>query len=156
MTGSATWKDLRGTTERVAKAGPAAASRRTRGNRHADGIRGPLAWPRVPVMTTRSDDFDETALSALERVEHRLGRPLTMLQLAVEDVPSQDPAPWESDVALGRTFTGTGQDLPRVVIYRRPIEARSLGATELSDLIEQVVAEQVAAIIGIHPDDLRD
>lgn len=156
MTDSAAWKDLRSTPERGTETGPAAGSRSTRVSRHTEGIRGPLAWPPVPVMSTRSEDFDETALSALERVEHRLGRPLNMLQLAVEDVPGHDPAPWESDVALGRTFTGTGRDLPRVVIYRRPIEARALGAAELSDLVEQVVAEQVAAIIGIHPDDLRN
>lgn len=156
MTGYVAWKDLRSIPEQRTSAGPARSARRTRSNRHGQGIRGPLAWPAVPAMSTRSQDFDETALSALERLEHRLGRKLNMLELAVEDVPGHDPTPWESDVALGRTFTGTGRDLPRVVIYRRPIEARALGATELADLIEQVVAEQVAGIIGIHPDDLQD
>ena len=155
MTGDAAWTDLRSTAEPAAP-GSSRRSRPTRVGRHGDGIRGPLAWPRVPAMSTRSEDFDETALNALERVEHRLGRPLDMLQLAVEDVQAHDPTPWETEVALGRTFYGTGRDLPRVVIYRRPIEARALGVTEVADLIEQVVAEQVAGIIGIHPDDLQD
>lgn len=107
-------------------------------------------------MHTRSDDFDQTVLDALERVEQRIARPLDMVELAVEDVPRQDPAPWESDVALGRTFPGRSGAPARVVIYRRPIEARVLDHDELAELIEHVVTEQVAGVIGIHPDDLQD
>lgn len=155
MTGYAAWQDLRNTAAqggggRRSSPGPA-----SRGNRHGRGVRGPLAWPRVPAMGTRSQDFDETALMALERVEHRLGRPLDMLELAVEDVPAHDPPPWETDVALGRTFPGIGRAVSRVVVYRRPIEARASGVADLADLIEQVVAEQVAGIVGVHPDDLQ-
>ena len=157
MTGYAAWQDLRSNQKdagRAARAGE--AGRPSRSARHGRGIRGPLAWPRVPAMRTRAEEFDETVLSALERVERRLGRPLDMLEVAVEDVPTHDPAPWESDVALGRTFPGSGRATPRVVIYRRPIEARAVGEDELADLIEQIVAEQVAGVVGIHPDDLQD
>lgn len=107
-------------------------------------------------MHTRSDDFDRTVLDALERLEQRLHRSLDMVELAVEDVPRHDPVPWESDVALGRTFPGHAGALARVVIYRRPIEARAFDHDELAELIEHVVTEQVAGVIGIHPDDLQD
>lgn len=107
-------------------------------------------------MHTRSDDFDRTVLDALERVEQRIRRPLDMVELAVEDVPRQDLAPWESDIPLGRTFPGRSGGPARVVIYRRPIEARVLDHDELAELIEHVVTEQVAGVIGIHPDDLQD
>ncbi len=115
-----------------------------------------MAWPRVPAMQTRSEDFDRAVLESLERLEHRIKRPLDMLEVAVEDVPAHDPAPWESDVALGRSFPGHGGAVTRIVIYRRPIEARTFDRDELSELIDHVVAEQVADVIGIHPDDLQD
>lgn len=151
MTGYAAWQDLRSTPDRGAtRAG------RSRPDRHGRGVRGPLAWPRVPAMRTRAEEFDETVLAALERIEHRLGRPLDMLEVAVEDVPGHDPAPWESGMALGRTLPGAAKSTPRVVIYRRPIEARAFGSQELADLIERVVAEQVAGVVGVHPDDLQD
>ncbi len=152
MTGYAAWQDLRSSTvdariRRIRQGGR---------DRHGRGPRGPLAWPRVPAMRTRAEDFDESVLHALERVEARLRRPIDMLELAVEDVPTQDPTPWEAEVALGRTFPGRGRATPRVVIYRRPIEARAADEDELAELIEHVVAEQVAGIVGIHPDDLQD
>ena len=42
----------------------------------------------------------------------------------------------------------------RIVIYRRPIEARAHDQRELTALVQDVVVEQVAALLGMAPEDL--
>ncbi|NNG40207.1 metallopeptidase family protein [Flexivirga sp. ID2601S] len=127
-----------------------------RSDRHGRGVRGPLAWPPVPAMQSRSAQFDDVVLDAVETLERRLRRQLADIEFAVEDVPSTDPAPWEAQLALGRSFPAERGRPARVVLYRRPIESRAVTETELGDLVEDVLAEQVAHVIGIHPDDLED
>ena len=39
----------------------------------------------------------------------------------------------------------------RVVLYRRPLEVRSTDALDLGDLVSEVLAEQVGAILGESP-----
>ncbi len=107
-------------------------------------------------MHSRSARFDELVLDAIEHLEGRLGRSLDAIELAVEDVPPSDPAPWEAAVPLGRSFPATRSTSARIVVYRRPVESRAAGDAALALLVDDVVAEQVAAIIGIHPDDLKD
>ncbi len=123
-------------------------------DRRGRGPRGPLAWPAVPAMRSRSERFDEMVLDAAEHVEHRLGRSLDPLELASEDVPPSDPAPWESGVPLGRLFPAEGRTPPRVVVYRRPLETRVQDDRELAAMIAEVLAEQVAAMLGIEPEEL--
>lgn len=119
-------------------------------------MRGPLAWPRVPAMAPRSVRFDSHVLDAVEQLERRLERDLSGIEVAVEDVPPSDPAPWEQRVPLGRSFPAQGRHAPRVVVYRRPIESRAVSEPDLADLVDEVIAEQIAALIGLHPDDLQD
>ncbi|WP_130012075.1 metallopeptidase family protein [Serinicoccus sediminis] len=125
----------------------------TRRDRRGHGLRGPLARPGVPVMRTRRDRFDELVLDAVETLERRLDTTLG-LELAVEEVPPSDPAPWEHGVALGRLFPAE-RDVPaRLVVYRRPVVHRAADETELAALVTEVVVEQVARMLGRDPDDL--
>jgi predicted Zn-dependent protease with MMP-like domain len=133
----------------------AGAPFRSRRDRHDRGRRGPLAWPPVPVMTTRAEQFDELVLDAASRMEQRAGRAFGDVEFAVEDVPPSDPAPWEhSDVPLGRLFAAQGKMPARIVVYRRPVETRSTDPRELAALINDVVVEQVASLLGVDPRDL--
>lgn len=116
-------------------------------------MRGPLARPSVPVMTSRRDRFDGLVLDAVERVEDRLGRQLG-LELAVEEVPPSDPAPWEHGVALGRLFPADRTVPARLVLYRRPLVHRAADEDELAALVTEVVTEQVARMLGQDPEDL--
>ena len=125
-------------------------------DRHGRGFRGPLAWPPVPAMRSRSAQFDELVLDGVENLEGRLKRSLDDIEFAVEDVPSTDPPPWEADLALGRAHPAQRGRAARVVLYRRPIESRAAEDADLTDLVWEVLAEQVAHVIGIHPDDLED
>jgi predicted Zn-dependent protease with MMP-like domain len=106
-------------------------------------------------MATRAETFDELVLDAAGRMEHHAGKALADLEFAVEDVPPSDPAPWESsDVPLGRLFAAQGKMPARIVVYRRPVETRTNDARELAALINDVVVEQVASLLGIDPHDL--
>jgi len=106
-------------------------------------------------MTTRAEQFDELVLDAASRMEHHAGAALGNLEFAVEDVPPSDPAPWESsDVPLGRLFAAQGKLPARLVLYRRPVETRTTDSRELAALINDVVVEQVAALLGVDPRDL--
>jgi len=114
-----------------------------------------MAWPPVPAMATRAEAFDELVLDAASRMEQRAGSALGDVQFAVEDVPPSDPAPWESsDVPLGRLFAAQGKMPARIVVYRRPVETRTTDARELAALINDVVVEQVASLLGGNPRDL--
>ena len=106
-------------------------------------------------MRTRAERFDDLVLDAASRLEERLGRSFGDVEFAVEDVPPSDPAPWESaDVALGRLFAARGRMPARIVIYRRPVETRADDARELAILVNEVVVEQVAAMLGVDPTEL--
>ncbi|MGO0575123.1 metallopeptidase family protein [Ornithinimicrobium panacihumi] len=125
----------------------------SRRDRHGRGMRGPLAWPPLPAMISRGARFDEMVLDAAETVERRLGQPLG-IELAVEDVPPSDPAPWEHGVPLGRLFPAERSLPARLVVYRRPITQRALDDADLAAVIYEVVAEQVARMLGRDPEDL--
>lgn len=107
-------------------------------------------------MRSSRDTFDELVLDALERVEGRLGRSLDPLEIAVEDIPPSDPAAWEQAVPLGRLFPAQARTAPRLVVYRRPVISRVGHEDELRALVEAVVIEQVASLLGLDPDDLED
>jgi len=131
------------------------ASFRPRRDRHGRGLRGPLAWPPVPAMATRAQRFDELVLDVASRMEHHAGPALGGLEFAVEDVPPSDPAPWESsEVPLGRLFAAQGKMPARIVVYRRPVETRTNDPRELAVLINDIVVEQVAALLGVDPREL--
>ncbi len=124
-------------------------------DRHGRGPRGPLAWPPVPAMETRLERFDDLVLDAADRLRPHLGSRYAALEFAVEDVPPQDPAPWEEQVAaLGRLHRGDPGRPNRVVVYRRPVEARAQDEDDLADLVREVVTEQVAALLGVPPHEL--
>jgi predicted Zn-dependent protease with MMP-like domain len=107
-------------------------------------------------------------LEALEPIEERWHAELDRLDVAVDDVPEVtdcDPTTvtWGSDVVedgnvpLAR-LVPAGVDrtgLPtraRIVLYRRPLETRAQDGGDLSDLVHEVLVEQVANYLGLDPD----
>ena len=127
---------------------------------------------RVPAAQTRGERFDDLVLDAVEELEHRWARELEGVEFAVEDVPAvplgSDPA-LDDDVLVDDTAGGAvplgrllpaGVDssgrptAPRVVVYRRPLEARASDRTELADLVHDVVVDQVARLLQLDPDEV--
>jgi predicted Zn-dependent protease with MMP-like domain len=122
----------------------------------------------VPVFKNRAQRFDEMVLEALEPLEERWGDELTELDLAVDMVPeidktNPDETSWPPEVVedLGvplAQLVPAGVDrrgLPtraRIVLYRRPLEARSQDGIDLVELLQDVLIEQIACYLGIEPD----
>lgn len=134
-----------------------ARSRRHRRDRHGRGLPGPLLPPTLPGWRTRAEQFDELVAREASDLARR-HETVSRMQFAVEDVPPSDPSPWEHGVVLGRGFEAdAAAGLPaRVVVYRRPVCARAGDAAELAELVRAVVVEQVASMLGLHPEDLED
>jgi predicted Zn-dependent protease with MMP-like domain len=106
-------------------------------------------------MRTRAERFDDLVLDAAARLEQRIGKDLGDVEFAVEDVPPSDPSPWEAlDITLGRLFAARGRMPARIVIYRRPVETRVEDPGDLTALVNEVVVEQVAAMLGVDPAEL--
>jgi predicted Zn-dependent protease with MMP-like domain len=40
----------------------------------------------------------------------------------------------------------------RIVLYRRPLEARARDGADMTDLLHEVLVEQIAAYLGLDPD----
>jgi predicted Zn-dependent protease with MMP-like domain len=137
--------------------------RKVRRDRHGRGLRGPLYPATLPAAVSRAERFDSLVLEALEPIEARWRHELTKLDVAVDDVP---------EVAAGRPADGVLHDgtvplsrlvpagvdragLPtraRIVLYRRPLEARAKEPAELAELVHDVLIEQVAGYLGVEPD----
>ena len=126
-----------------------------RRDRRGRGIRGPLLPPSAPASRTRAEKFDDVVVDVIERVERSWARQLRGTEFAVEDVPPSDPAPWEEGtVPLGRCFPAESGQPARVVVYRRPLEARAFDAEDLEDLVRDVVVEQVAHLLARSPEEI--
>jgi hypothetical protein len=106
-------------------------------------------------MTSRAERFDDLVLDVASRLERSWGRPFPTMQLAVEEVPPSDPAPWEHrQVPLGRMFPATATAPYQVVVYRRPIVTRCRDEADLAELVASVVTEQIAGVLGVTPEQL--
>ncbi|KEI43233.1 hypothetical protein GU90_17365 [Saccharopolyspora rectivirgula] len=117
---------------------------------------------------SRSERFDAMVLEALEPIEQRWHAELTQLDVAVDEVPEVETASpenlvWDDDVVVDANvplarLVPAGVDrrgLPtraRIVLYRRPLEARARDGTDMADLLHDVLVEQVAAYLGLDPD----
>lgn len=142
-----------------------------RRDRRGRGVRGPLYPATLPVARTRAERFDAAVLEALEPIEQRWRDQLTQLDIAVDDVPAlaatkADDLLWGDDVVADGKIplaqvvpAGVDrQGLPtrsRIMLYRRPLEARARNGADLADLLHEVLVEQVAAYLGLDPDSVE-
>lgn len=127
---------------------------------------------RVPAAQTRGERFDDLVLDAVEDLEQRWARELEGVEFAVEDVPAvprDGEAAYDEDVVADDTAGGSvplgrllpaavdarGQrTAPRIVVYRRPLEARAADRGDLADLVHDVVVDQVARLLHLDPDEV--
>ena len=98
-------------------------------------------------------------LDAVEHLEGRWEAELARIEFAVEPVPGIGTEPVRGEelagddgVPLARLVPASGGVPSRVVLYRRPIEARAPERAELADLVHDVVVEQVARLLGVEPE----
>ena len=123
-----------------------------RRDRHGRGLRGPLAPAGVPLSRTRAQHFDDLVLDAVSRLESRWEQQLAGVEFAVEEVPPAGPQAGGDVVPLARTQPAADGKPARIVVYRRPAQARAEGEEELAALVFDVVVEEVARLLGIDPE----
>jgi predicted Zn-dependent protease with MMP-like domain len=139
--------------------------RRPNRDRHGRGLRGSLYPSTLPAASTRAERFDALVLAALEPIEARWRTELTKLDVAVDDVP--DVRGDEDNIAAEGTLTDAGVPLARlvpagvdrrgqptkarIVLFRRPLEARARDGADLADLVHHVLVDQVANYLGVDP-----
>jgi hypothetical protein len=89
----------------------------------------------------------------------RWGDELGGLEAVVEDVPPELAT--DEGVVVDRTAGGAvplaravrGTPV-RLVVYRRPLELRAQDASDLEELVHDVVVEAVAELLGRDPDEV--
>jgi predicted Zn-dependent protease with MMP-like domain len=111
--------------------------------------------PDVPLRRTKADAFDEVVLDALEQLELRWAEQLDQIDVAVEAVPPDDEPSADGDpVALSRAEPAQTGRPGRIVLYRRPLEARGRDADDLADLVLDVVVHELARLLDRTPEEI--
>ncbi|MCL9757662.1 metallopeptidase family protein [Frankia sp. AiPa1] len=126
---------------------------RRRRDRRGRGVRGMLLPSDVPAYATRGDRFDDFVLDAVEHLDHRWSAELADVEFAVEDVPPIAVGDEEIPLARFQPATGKGRSATpqRIVVYRRPIEARTVDNEELAELVLDAIIHEVAEMMGVDP-----
>jgi predicted Zn-dependent protease with MMP-like domain len=115
----------------------------------------------VPLYRTRSQQFDDMVLDAVARLEPRWEAELAGVEFAVQEVPEPEELVDDSvPLPLARTVPASSEPgnparpatPARIVVYRRPLMARSESDGELSDLVFDVIVEEFAGFLGLDPD----
>ena len=118
---------------------------RRRRDRRGRGLRGSLLPGDLPGARSRSEQFDELVLDAVNRVSRLWGSQLQAVDVVVEDVP-----PAEADgVPLSLAEPASLDEPARIVVYRRPVESRAKGQRAREDLVHEVVVQAVAELLGL-------
>lgn len=141
-------------------------------DRHGRGLRGRLLPPYtvlggrrvdLPAWQSRTDRFDDVVRGAFADIEQHWARELADVELAVEDVPPTGdvgPEGLVTDetaggaVPLGRALTAEDGRPARLVVYRRPVEARAEDLADLADLVHDVLVDAVAQLLGRDADEI--
>ncbi len=129
-------------------------------DRRGRGLRGPMALPgplspRAPaVRPSRRDEFDDLVLSLVDRLSGRWQAELGVVEFGTEDVP-QLPDDWTDEpVPFGSLIRGGPAGRHRIVLFRRPIELRAKTRLERAALVNEVLVEHIADLLGRDPSEI--
>ena len=90
-------------------------------------------------------------LSLVERLSSRWASAWGNVEFGTEDVPEL-PDDWTDEpVPFGSLVRGTGATPHRIVLFRRPIELRTASRGEKASLVNEVLVEHVADLLGRDP-----
>jgi hypothetical protein len=124
-----------------------------RRDRHGRGLRGPLAPPTSPATVPRADAFGDLVVTAVDRLEPRWGPRLAAVDVEIREAPDVGPEVVEVPLAAHRAPRGQ-RPTAVLVVYRRPVELRAPDHLSRIDLVRDLVAEQLAELLGISPSEL--
>ncbi|QGU03911.1 hypothetical protein CETAM_03155 [Corynebacterium comes] len=143
---------------------------RTFRDRHGRGLRGPLLPMDAPRFRTRAESFDVAVLEAYAPIQHTYPEQLANLDIAVDTVPRMrlradmtvlpDEIVADGPVPLGRLIPAgvdpQGQPTrARLVLFRMPIEQRTVNNREREDLLATILTALVAQFLNVDPGDIN-
>ncbi|APT84185.1 metallopeptidase family protein [Corynebacterium aquilae] len=138
-------------------------------DRHGRGQRGPIMPQSIPRFASRSQRFDDLVRNAYAPIAENFAEELAHVDVAVDMIPRMrlissntilpDEVCADGAVPLGRVIPAgvdaQGQPTrPRIVVFRRPIEARAATAEEREALLERVLTNLVATHLNVSPTDI--
>ncbi len=93
-------------------------------------------------------------LALVERLVARWESELEDVEFGTEDVP-QIPDEWTDDpVPFGSCVPARGNAPARIVVFRRPVELRAVTQTERTALVNEVLVEYIAELLGRDPSEI--
>ena len=118
-------------------------------DRHGRGLRGPLLPSTLPGARTRAQSFHDLVLDVAADIARGWAEELREVHIAIDDLP-----PAGEEVPLASAEPATATHPARVVVFRRPIEARARSVRAREDLAHDAVVEAVAELRGRSPDEI--
>ena len=100
---------------------------------------------------TRGDRFGDLVVDAVDRLRPRWSPYLTAVDVEIVDVPRPEDAEALGEIPLAGHRRGSGTRPASLVVYRRPVELRAKEAGARRDLVRDLVAEQLADLLGLEP-----
>ena len=159
--------EMDGIRLRINAMSPARNHLRPARDRHGRGLRGPLLPQQTPRFRTRGQRFDMEVLEAYSPIHNAYLDELLGLDIAVDTVPRMrlradmsilpDDIVADGPVPLGR-IVPAGVDSAgrptraRLVIFRKPVEARCANRAEREELLGAVLTALVANYLNIDPE----
>lgn len=109
----------------------------------------------TPLSRSRAERFDDLVREEARRLERHWRQELAGVEFAVEEVPVVQPwADGTDTVPLSRLITATADRPPRIVVFRRPVEARGGDEPAIAALVREVLVEEVAGLLGVSPESI--
>ena len=131
---------------------PNDSPRKARRDTHGRGMRGPLLPHIAPSHESRDQFFARQLRNAIKDLDGRMGKKVAGITFGFEEIPNlRDLILSEGAVSLGRIDQGNPV---KIVLYQRPIEARSLNNDLMTRITRDVLAELVSSLLGLHPQDV--
>jgi predicted Zn-dependent protease with MMP-like domain len=122
---------------------------------HGRGIRQPVFNGHPPYYATPAGKFEQAVTAQIKRLRRAWPELFKNLECAVDDTPPSDPPEWEERrVMRSRLFPATYGAPARIVLYRRPIQARASSPVDLQLLVRDELVIQLANLSGRHPEDI--
>ncbi|MCQ1957218.1 metallopeptidase family protein [Arthrobacter sp. zg-Y826] len=133
---------------------PARSFRQRRRNRHGRGLRGDVIPPHLAGARTRAERFDEWVLESAQRLERLWGERIQSYQFVVEEIPPglEELARSGGPIPLGAGTASAPNRPPVITIYRHAVETAARSLVPISELVHDVIVEQLAILMGMDPE----
>lgn len=108
---------------------------------------------RAKPLTPR-DEFDDLVSTLVATLTARWPAELAEVEFATEDLPPPPEDGADISVAFSCLVRSNGRAQARIIVFRRPVELRAKTRLERLALVNEVLIEHVADLLGREPHEL--